>query len=147
MQYIENIEDIDIMSLVSHLDFTVNEESIQMDLVLLPSQVFEAGAIMAQVRSWLDNCKRRLDLIEAAADSDVRNNPQKHSIVKLTEGAVEAAVTATVEVRELREKVVKAKHANDVAYAAVNALETKRKTLESLVQLKSIGFYAARNVA
>ena len=143
-----NVEDFDIMGKVSNLDFDVKEGELNMELVKIPSYIFEAGLILAMTRQRLDDFKRQLELTEAAADTAVRDRPQEFNINgKVTEAAVEAAVIGCEEVKELREKVIQAKHANDVAYAAVSALEAKRKSLESLVQLQSINYYAARNVA
>ena len=84
---------------------------------------------------------------ESQANAAVRNDPATFGVVKVTEGAIAAAIDSLAEIQELRQSVIEAKHATDVIYAAVNALDTKRKSLESLVQLRSIGYYAARNVA
>jgi Cdc6-like AAA superfamily ATPase len=133
--------------MTQNFDFHVNEENIHMDLAVLPSQIFEAGVIVADTRKALDELKRKLELLESQADSHVRNDPMSYGIVKITEAAIASAIETRADVQELKQQIINAKHANDVAYAAANALDAKRKSLESLVQLKSIGYYAARNAA
>ena len=142
-----NDDIIDIDSVVATFNFRVSEENIHMDLTTLPSAIFNAGQLVANTRQSLDDLKRQLSVLESTHDSAIRNNPLKYEIAKITEGAVTATIDKLADVQALREKIIRAKHANDVAYAAVSALTDKRKSLESLVQLKSIGYYAARNVA
>ena len=123
----------------------INEENIHMELAILPSQIFEAGEMVADTRRTLDEYKRRLELEEAQADGRVRFDPGGFHIAKVTESAIAAAIEQIPEIQVLKQQIIEAKHANDIAYATTNALETKRKSLESLVQLQNIGYFASRN--
>ena len=129
----------------SNFDFNIQEENIHMELAILPSQIFEAGELVADTRRALDEYKRRLELKEAEVDTEVRADPVSKGILKITESAVSAAIDMDAGVQLLKQQVIESKHANDVAYAAANALDAKRKSLESLVQLKNIGYYASRS--
>jgi len=128
-----------------NFDFHINEENIHMDLAILPSQIFEAGEMVADTRRTLDEYKRRLELEEAQADGRVRFDPGGFHIAKITESAIAAAIEQIPEIQVLKQQIIEAKHANDIAYATTNALETKRKSLESLVQLQNISYFASRN--
>ena len=127
-------------------DFNVHEENIHMDLAILPSQVHDAGVLVADSRRALDEYKRRLELMEARVDGEVRQDPIRFNIAKITESAVSAAIEQVPEIQTLKQQIIEAKHANDIAYATMNALETKRKSLESLVQLQNIAYFASRQI-
>lgn len=110
-------------------DFNIREENIHMELAILPSQIFEAGELVADSRRTLDEYKRRLELGEAQADGRVRLDPGGFNIGKITESAIAAAIEQIPELQTLKQQIIEAKHANDIAYATMNALETKRKSL------------------
>ena len=129
-----------------NFDFNVNEENLHLELATLPSQIYEAGELVADSRRTLDEYKRRLELEEARADARVRFDPGGFNIPKITESAIAAAIEQIPEIQLLKQQIIEAKHANDVAYATMNALETKRKSLESLVQLQNIGYFASRQI-
>jgi alkylhydroperoxidase/carboxymuconolactone decarboxylase family protein YurZ len=128
-----------------NFDFQVNEENIHMELSILPSQIFEAGEMVADTRRAMDEYKRQLELMESQMDGQIRANPALYNISKITEGAITAAIEMIPDIQELKQKIIEGKHANDVSYAAANALDAKRKSLESLVQLRNIGYFAAKS--
>ena len=128
-----------------HFDFNIQEENIHMELAILPSQIFEAGELVADTRRTLDEYKRRLELAEAQADGEVRADPVAFNILKVTETAISAAVDLLPTVQTLKQQIIESKHANDVVYATASALDAKRRSLESLVQLRNIGYFAAKN--
>src|SRR5690606_19360446 len=76
------------------------------------------------------------------ADKDIRSDPESFQLEKVTEKAVEATVPLHPKVAKARQSLIEAKHGADVLQAAVNALEHRKRALESLVQLYGMEYYS-----
>lgn len=107
-----------------------------------PSLVFKYAKKAAQCKLELDEAKTALDLTKAELDKEIREDPEAFDIEKVTNPAVEAAIVAEDDYQEALAEVSKKKYELDVLYAAVNALEHKKRALESLVSLHGQNYFS-----
>lgn len=104
--------------------------------------VFKASKLEAQARKAVDELKRELDVERAQVDSSIRENPGNFGIVKITEKIIESTILQDVGVQELLADLNKARYDQNMRQALVNALEHKKRALESLVSLHGQNYFS-----
>lgn len=103
---------------------------------------FRYAKKLADARDRLERRKTELDLVYAECDRDIRKNPKKYKLAKISETAIKSAIYEHPEYREIQDIVHKAKHRVDVLGAAVQALEHRKRALENLVELHGQSYFA-----
>lgn len=96
----------------------------------------------ADARLKMDEAKANLELVQAELDLEVRSNPEKFDVAKVTENTVKAAILQDVRYVGALRKTNEARHDYEVACAAVSALDHRKKALEKLVELHLASYYA-----
>jgi len=96
----------------------------------------------ASARRKMDEAKSNLELVQAELDLEVRNNPEKFDLSKVTENVVKSAILQDSRHVGAQKKVNDARYDHDVAQAAVSALEHRKYALQNLVSLFLSSYYA-----
>lgn len=125
---------------------TIDKERLDSACLEQPHLVYEYSTKLAHVRAELDEAKAELDITEAEVAKDIRDNPRKYGFEKEARLTVDATKNATRETREYQiatKRVNKLKHTVDMLFAAVTALDHRKKMLESLVHLHGQQYFAS----
>ena len=101
---------------------------------------------LAECRDELERAEAACDVVEAELDRDVRRDPQRFDVQKVTEGVVERTVLLQPRYQAAHERWLKAKFAVDIAYADVKSLDHKKNALEFLTILRNKDYYSAPRV-
>ena len=117
------------------------DEACQNQVEYIEEATYEA----AMSRIGVEKAKAELEQSKAAADIEVRNDPGKFSLAKVTEGTVSAAVTKHPSVVLAHQTYLEARKSMVKWDAAVQTLEHRKKSLESLVYLQGQGYYSNPN--
>jgi len=96
----------------------------------------------ASARRKMDEAKADLELVQAELDLEVRSNPEKFDLSKVTENVVKSAILQDTRYVGAQKKVNDARYDYDVAQAAVSALEHRKYALQNLVSLFLSSYYA-----
>ena len=96
----------------------------------------------AAARLDYDEAKADVDVVRADISLDVRTNPEKYDIEKITEKAIDAAIVLDAAYVKAMHKLRKAKHRFEVASALVSGLEQRKSSLENLVKLRLANYFA-----
>ena len=96
----------------------------------------------AKARQHEDELKQQLEVLEAKLAKDMRLEPEKFGLAKVTEAAIKEAVIAHDERQKLSSKIVEAKFEREILQYAVTAFEHRKKALENAVSLYLCGFYS-----
>ena len=96
----------------------------------------------AASRRKMDEAKADLELVQAELDLEVRSNPEKFDLSKVTENVVKSAILQDTRYVGAQKKVNDARYDYDVAQAAVSALEHRKYALQNLVSLFLSSYYA-----
>jgi len=107
-----------------------------------PRQMYEWSKRVADAQMSLDEARSHLDVTRAELDREVRSNPGDYGLVKVTEGSISAAIEEDPRCMKANSAVRKARHAVDVAKAAVAALEHRKRALTQLVELFVRDYYS-----
>lgn len=129
-------------------DLSIDRDCLDVEWENQSSLVFHWCEVLAEARLSYETTKSDYDVAKANCERTIRDKPEKFGITKLTEASVAAALTIHPKVLAAEAAVRGARHAVDVANAMVTALDHKKRALENLVQLHSMGYFSdpkARN--
>lgn len=126
--------DIDLFDLDKH---RLDEEWTEQ-----PRHYNKAAVALADKRADYERAMADRDVTEAELDRDIRIKFEKEG-TKVTEAVVKNAVTRHRDMIDAVQAVIRARHEMDVAQALVVALDHRKKSLESLVQLWLANYFAS----
>jgi hypothetical protein len=89
-----------------------------------------------------DHARVNLDLVKAELDKEIRTNPEKFGIEKVTEAAVTHTIISQGKYKESQEELMQAEYESNIASAAVNAFNARKVALENLVKLYGQQYFA-----
>ncbi len=98
--------------------------------------------ILVEARKALEQAKADQELKFAKLELDVRKNPTKYGLAKVTEGSIEKTVTIQDEYQDVVRTVIKAKYRVDKAQVDVTTLDHRKKALEKEVDLFLADYFA-----
>jgi hypothetical protein len=107
-----------------------------------PSLYMRYAEKAAKARQTEDELKEQLEVLEAKLAKEMRTDPDKYGLSKVTEGALKEAVIAHEERQKLSAQIVEAKFDREILQYAVTAFEHRKKALENAVSLYLCGFYS-----
>jgi len=127
-------------------DIQIRQDELEMEWLDQPSLMFKYAKNAAEMRRLLDLSKEKLDLVKAEIDKEIRTNPEKFGIEKITETVVANSMLATLKYKKANEEFLNAKYEVDVAQAAVVAMSQRKDALENLVRLHGQQYFAGPKV-
>ncbi len=129
------------------------EEDVRIDPDALDIEWLRQAELMllytrhsANTKKELDDAKERLEVGKARIEMDIRKNPSAYGLEKITEGAIQSTIILQKELLDLSQKFAEARYENDVAIAAVRAIDQKKSALENLVRLLGASYFAGPQV-
>ena len=108
-----------------------------------PSRYMEAAEGLAKARRTLEKAKAWLDVTRAEIDKEIRENPEKFGITKMTETVITNAILLDPRYDKEVQYIIECKHEVDVHLATVTALDHRKKSLENLVFLHGQSYFAS----
>ena len=128
---------------MQEFNLDIDKYALDSECVSLPAQIIAAGEYLADKQQEADVAKSQRDVATADVELLIRNSPTEYlGAVKVTESTIAAALCQQASIIEARMVRFNAAHAVSVAHAAVNALNSKRSMLESLVKLHGQGYFS-----
>lgn len=119
----------------------IDELQLDKECVSLPSLILKAGQDVADYRHEVDSCKTALDVIQSELSLEIRKDPEQFGLEKTTEATITSVITIHPKITMAQKNLAIAKHDLDVANAFANALEAKKRSLQMLVELHSMGYF------
>jgi len=123
-------------------DVSIDETALDVEWLQQANLMYKYARYYAETKKAMDEAKERLDFIKAKVEMDIRANPENYGLSKVTESAVASTILLQPEYQEASKKYIEARYENDVATAAVRAIDQKKTALENLVKLLSVSYFA-----
>jgi len=120
----------------------IDENRLDEEWITQPKLYGHWAKHAALTRRKMDEAKSSLELVQAELDLEVRSNPEKFGIAKITENVVKSFILQDTRYVGAQKKVNAARYDNEVAQAAVTALEHRKYALQNLVSLFLSSYYA-----
>ena len=127
-------------------DIQIDETALDVEWLDQPSLMMKYSRHAAEMRKRVDLAKEKLEYVKAKIDKDIRTNPDKFGIDKVTEGAIFSAIQSTETFKEASTKVIETKFELDIAQAAVIAISQRKDALENLVRLYGQQYFAGPKI-
>lgn len=113
-------------------DLEIDISSLEKEWVKQASNYYKWYELYAESQSKKSKAKITLEKIEANIDLDVRENPKKYKLDKITEAAVRNVIINSPGYVEANLRYIELIKNNDLLHAVVRALEHKKSALEHL---------------
>jgi hypothetical protein len=124
------------------LDTSIDEQALDVEWLQQADLMRKYASHAAATKRYMDELKERIDVEKARLDLEIRKDPAKYGIEKVTESVVQSAILVQPEYKDLQEKYREARYENDIANAAVRAIDQKKTALENLVRLLTANYFA-----
>jgi len=125
----------------------IDEEDLVKECLHHPSNVSDVAIALADAVRDRDSKKMELEVLEAELDLEIRKNPDKFNLPKVTESTVRSALVSQGVYQGVKEELLEANHTVDVLKGLSQALMDKRKSLENLVQLHGMDYFSSPNLS
>lgn len=123
-------------------DININPDELDVELTLQPELMYEYSRHAATCRKAFDDASEYLTFIRAKLDNEIRKDPDKYEIPKLTETAITNTILMMGEYQDAAANVNRTRYEMEIARGAVTALEHKKSSLEKLVTLFGAQYFA-----
>jgi len=127
-------------------DIIIDPDSLDLEWLDQASLFMKYARGAAIARADLDQAKENLDVVRAGLDKEIRTNPEKFKIDKITETVVTNTIIGLIEFQKANEKFLTCKFEVDISQAAVNAMNQRKDALENLVKLNGQSYFAGPKV-
>ena len=127
-------------------DVSIDEDSLDTEWLEQPRLMLKYSRFLSQTRAELEKAKERMEITKAELDKEVRTDPESYGLAKITEGAVQSAITTSERFQKAQEKYREAQYNVNMAQSAVKAVDGKKDALENLVRLYGQQYFAGPQV-
>lgn len=130
------------MTLNYEQDINISEHDLDVEWLEQPRLMIKYGENAARAKREADHAKEAVEVKKAELDRDIRADPEKYGISKITETVVQNTISLQDEYQEAMTKYINAKHEFDMARYAVQAMQDRKEALENLVKLHGQMYFA-----
>jgi len=127
-------------------DVSIDPDSLDTEWLAQPQLMIKYSRISSAARRSYEAAKMDLDIIKAELDQQIRMDPAKFEIPKLTEGAIQSAILTSKKYKGGMDALHEAAYEMNMASAAVQAIDAKKGALENLVRLHGMQYFAGPKV-
>ena len=128
------------------IDMSIDDSALDVECLEQPKLMMKYTAKSAQVKMERDQAKELLDVVRADMDKEIRTNPDKFGIEKLTETVVSNTILTTPAYKTAMKNFLEAKYEADVVAGAVAAIEQRKSMLEALIKLHGQSYFAGPSI-
>jgi hypothetical protein len=125
-----------------HKEVQIDESALDVAWLEQSDKMRKMIQIQAQLKKEYDSAAERLSVVRAELDFNIRADPEKYDLPKVTENAVQSAIILNDAYRKVSEEVLEARYEYESAKGGVVAFEHRKSALENLVKLLLQGYFA-----
>jgi len=123
-------------------DITIDPDGLDVEWLRQATLMMRYAQLSAKARRTLDLAKERLELVKAQLDSEIRTNPEKYGLTKVTEGAVASTIITHDKYKDASDALIEAQFQVNITFGVVKAIDGKKEALENLVKLNGQQYFA-----
>lgn len=127
-------------------DMFIDDSALDVEWLEQPSLMFKYSTYEAEKEREKDLAKEALDLVKADLDRNIRENPDKYGIAKVTETVILNTIITQDEYKEAYHKFLDIQYEYNIAKVAVRAVAQRKDALENLVRLHGQQYFAGPRV-
>lgn len=127
-------------------DIEIDEEALDIACLDQPKLMLKYSRYAALKQKEADQLKEQLDVVKAGLDLDIRSNPTKYNLDKITEAAVTNTILLHREYSVVQKLYTEAKYEANLANKATVAFEQRKSMLETLTRLHGQQYFAGPSI-
>ncbi len=127
-------------------DLKIDQNNLHREWESQPMLFMKWAEASVQAQFERDEAKSRLDVCRAKLDGEIRANPGNYGIEKITEAAIQSAITLHKDYSTANSNYINSVQSAKILDAAREAFDHKKKALEKITDLYISGYYSAPNV-
>ena len=127
-------------------DMYIDENALDLELLDQPTLVIRYSILLAEAKQEQALAKENLELSKAEIDLDIRDNPNKYELQKVTEAAITNVILLEEDYQKAQARFNKATFEVNVLQGAVYAVNDRKSSLENLVKLHGQQYFAGPSV-
>lgn len=127
-------------------ELIINKFELDRECVEQPQLFQKYSKLLAEAQKCYEKMKVDGDVMEASLDAEIRLDPKKFGLTKITETGIKNAVKLQTEWNTFQDQLIDAKHTTSILQGVVRAFDQKKKMIESLVQLHGQEYYSTVEV-
>ena len=127
-------------------DMSIDESALDVEWLNQPRLLMAYSKELAEARKKLEKSKQKLEVVKAELDKDIRSNPDKYELSKITEGVVANTILLQSQYQEVNEALLDEQYEFDMLRNAVSAINMRKEALENLVKLHGMNYFAGPSV-
>jgi hypothetical protein len=124
----------------------INKFKLDWEAARQAKLVMDYGLMLADAEEEKDRAENKKEVTAAELDCDVRAEPEKYGLSKVSEPAVKRAIISDRRYQKAVDEEIKAKKAVNVLKAAMGALSNRKAMIETLVWLHNQTYNAEPKV-
>lgn len=127
-------------------DLEIDQYNLEEECREQPIFTVRYGTELAESILERDKAKRKLKVVRARIESDVRSDPGGYGLTKTTEASIASIVELSPEVQEAEDVYLNASHSFNLVLASVEAFRDRKKQLENIVRLSLANYFSDPNL-
>jgi len=128
-------------------DLSLDLENLETEAVCQPELYFKYCSLAREAQEAFQMAKLDLSITEAQLAQKIRENPKAFGLTKTTETAIKEAIILHPKYREAYQNMVKARGESDILGKAEQAMDQRKRMIESLVQLYGREYFSGPDIA
>ena len=127
-------------------DMHIQEDALDFMCLEQPALTVKYSRMLAEARQTRDQAKEALDLVRAELDLQIRDNPEKFKLPKVTEGSIASAILMNKRYQQAQKTLNDANFEVNVLQGVSNAIDHRKSMLEGLIKLHGQQYFAGPRV-
>ena len=127
-------------------DMTIDHSALDVEWLNQPRLMFKYSEFSALKKAEADRAKEKVDYVKAELDKEIRENPKKFGVAKITEGVVMQTIILNEKYKIANDSYIDARFEQQVSQGAVAAIEQRKSALENMVKLYGQNYFAGPSI-
>jgi len=123
-------------------DMYIDENALDIELLEQATLMIKYSQLLAEAKQSKDLAKEALDLKKAEIDLDIRDDPEKYQLEKVTENAINNCILMEEDYQTAQKEYHDANYEVNVLQGVVSAVEHRKSALENMVKLFGQNYFA-----
>ena len=123
-------------------EMSIDESQIDMECLDQAKLMLKVTRLEAELDKAEDNAKEAKELAFAELDKEIRSDPEKFGVEKVTEASVKSAILSCQKYKDANQAYINAKFEAKCANGAVRACDQRKSMLETLAKLHGQSYFA-----
>lgn len=121
----------------------IDEDNLDKEVIRQPALVGKYCDQVPDAKQEVDRAAAQMKLIEADLDAEIRADPEKFGLEKVTEAAIKSTIPGCKKFKDAQSAYLDAKHHLDALNSVLQALDSKRRSLDLLITLHGMNYFSS----